>query len=85
MSSAKKLITEEKAMSKSRARVKVLSESSTGRNQRFHDNNKGSDMTRTQFVNKIGKGEFPNYHVRNVNGVPTPASNPNGRKCDNLG
>lgn len=69
----------------SRARVKVIKESETGRNLNFRDTNKGENMTRKQFVDKINRGDFPNYHVRNINGVDTPASNPNDRDCDNLG
>lgn len=65
-------------------RIKVTSESSTGRNTGFHDNFKGTDMTREQFVNKIQNGEYPNYHIRNINGVDTPVSNPDSKKNNNL-
>jgi hypothetical protein len=68
-----------------RARVVVVDESDTGRNRKFHDNCNGQDMNRPEFVQKINNGEYPNYHVRHVNGVPTPAANPNDRQCDNLG
>ena len=66
-------------------RVIVTSESDSGRNQRFHDNRTGQDMTRAQFVKEIRKGNFDDYHVRKINGLDTPVSNPNAREGDNLG
>ena len=68
----------------SRKRVKVTSESGSGRNQKFHDNYNGADMTRPQFVRKIEGGDYENYHVRNINGIKTPVSNPDGTKNNNL-
>lgn len=65
-------------------RVSVTKESDSGRNQKFHDNSTGDDMTRSQFVKKIEGGEYQNYHVRNVNGVKTPVSNPDSTKNNNL-
>jgi len=65
-------------------RVTVTQESSTGRNQRFHDNRTGSNMTRGQFVRQIEQGNYPDYHVREVNGVKTPVSNPDGSENNNL-
>ena len=67
-----------------RKRVTVTQESSTGRNQKFHDNYIGNDMTRGQFVNQIKQGNYTNYHVRNVNGVDTPVSNPDKTRNNNL-
>lgn len=64
--------------------VKVIVESESGRNQKFHDTKSGKDMTRTEFVNEIKKGNFPDYHVRKVNGIPTPVSNPDGKEGNNL-
>ena len=66
-------------------RVSVTHESDSGRNERFHDNYTGSDMTSKQFVNQINRGNYDNYHVRNINGVPTPVSNPDRSKNNNLG
>ena len=66
-------------------RVSVTQESDSGRNQHFHDNYSGNDMTRKQFVNEINKGNYENYHVRNINGVPTPVSNPDSSSNNNLG
>ena len=68
-----------------RKRITVTKENTTGRNQKFHDNCTGQDMNRPQFVNKIKNGEYDNYHVRNVNGVNTPVSNPDSAKNNNLG
>ncbi len=64
--------------------VVVTSESDSGRNQKFHDNKTGKDMTRTQFVKEIKQGNFSDYHVRNVNGLPTPVSNPDRKESNNL-
>jgi len=67
-----------------RKRVTVTEESDSGRNENFHDNYTGQDMTRAQFVRKIEKGDYPNYHVREVNGVKTPVSNPDDSENNNL-
>ena len=67
-----------------RKRVTVTSESESGRNQKFHDNRTGADMTRADFVRQIDAGNYPNYHVRNINGVKTPVSNPDGKEGNNL-
>ena len=67
-----------------RKRVTVTNESDSGRNLRFHDNFNGQDMTRGQFVSQIENGGYGNYHVREINGVKTPVSNPDGTKNNNL-
>lgn len=67
-----------------RKRVKVTQENETRRNERFHDSYIGVDMTRHQFVREIEKGNYEKYHVRDVNGIPTPVSNPDGTKNNNL-
>lgn len=68
-----------------RQRVSVTKESNTGRNERFHDNYKGTDMTRSQFVREINNGNYENYHIRNINGIQTPVSNPDSKRNNNLG
>jgi len=68
-----------------RKRVSVTREGNTGRNQKFHDNFNGTDMTRGQFVKQIESGNYSNYHIRNVNGVKTPVSNPDSTTNNNLG
>ena len=67
-----------------RKRVVVTKETSTGRNVGFHDNRTNKDMSRAEFVKKIEQGAYPNYHVRDVNGVKTPVSNPDGSTNNNL-
>lgn len=68
-----------------RKRVTVTSESNSGRNQRFHDNYNGADMTRSQFVKEIENANYSNYHIRSVNGIKTPVSNPDSKTNNNLG
>ncbi|WP_269618712.1 hypothetical protein [Zhongshania sp. BJYM1] len=67
-----------------RKRVSVTKESHSGRNQQFHDNFKDKDMSRAQFVREIKSGGYDNYHVRKINGVDTPVSNPDASKNNNL-
>jgi hypothetical protein len=45
-----------------RKRISVKQENKTGRNEKFHDNYTGEDMTRLQFVDKIEQSQYPNYH-----------------------
>jgi hypothetical protein len=65
-------------------RVTVTKESDSGRNQQFHDNYTGRDMSRGEFVRQIRHGNYENYHVRKVHGIPTPVSNPDNSKNNNL-
>lgn len=69
-----------------RKRVSKTKESSTGRNERFRDNYTGEEMTRKKFVSEIEKGNpaYDNYHVRKINGVDTPVSNPDQSTNNNL-
>lgn len=68
-----------------RKSVIVTHESSTGRNTGFKDVQTGSNMTRSQFVRQIEQGKYPEYHIRVINRVKTPASNPDSRSSNNLG
>ena len=68
-----------------RGRVSTTSETDSGRNTQFRDNQTGADMTRAEFVRHIEGGNYPNYHVRVVEGVKTPASNPDTSESNNLG
>lgn len=61
-------------------RVTVTQESETGRNEIFHNNKTGEDMTRAGFVRKINQGKYDDYYVRNINNVPTPCSKPDSNK-----
>lgn len=63
--------------------IKVVQESPTGRNQKFQDGPRV--ITRPEFIKEIRQGEQPGYHERKVNGVPTPVSNPDRSKKNNLG
>ena len=63
--------------------IKVTKESPSGRNQRFQIGQRG--VSRGVLVREIQTGQHPEYHVRNVNGIPTPASNPDGKTRNNLG
>jgi len=67
-----------------RKRVSTTSEDSNGRNRRFKDNYTGDEMYRCEFVDKIKRGKYPGYHTRDINGVETPVSNPDGSKNNNL-
>lgn len=66
-------------------RITVIRESESGRNERFRDNSTGTEMTRPQFVREIEKGKYDNYHIRDINGVKTPVSNPDKSDRNNLG
>lgn len=66
-------------------RVTVNTESDTGRNLTFRDNKTGRNMNREQFVKSIEKGNYPDYHVRVINNIPTPCSNPDSSENNNLG
>ncbi|MGI6579911.1 MAG: DUF3892 domain-containing protein [Saccharofermentanales bacterium] len=65
--------------------VEVIHESESGRNERFKDTFTNRYMSREQFVTAINNGTYKNYHVRNINGIDTPASNPDGNETNNLG
>ena len=66
-------------------RLSVIQENDSGRNLVFKDTATGAIMSRAATARKIEQGTYPNYHVRRVNGLKTPASNPNSREWDNLG
>ena len=66
-------------------RVSVTQENNSGRNQRFRDNYSKTEMSRPEFVRQIEKGNYANYHIREINGVKTPVSNPDKSENNNLG
>lgn len=66
-------------------RIKVTQETDSGRNTNFHDNFTGKDMTRTELVNQIKQGNYKNYHIRIINDIETPVSNPDNKHNNNLG
>lgn len=63
--------------------IKVTRENSTGRNVGFKVN--GSYMNRAQAVRTIESNPNGGYHIRNINGVKTPVSNPSKNHRNNLG
>lgn len=68
---------------KGKSRITTTLESETGRNLRFAVPGDG-DISRQALVRQIRAGEHPDYHVRIINGLATPVSNPNGSDRDNL-
>ena len=68
-----------------RKQISVIKESSTGRNEMFRDNYTRQIMTGKEFAEKILNREYGKYHVRNINGVLTPVSNPDNTTKNNLG
>ena len=66
------------------ARIKVISESSTWRNLSFFDNYKKQEMTRATFVKQIQMWNYPNFHIREINWIKTPVSNPDNSVKNNL-
>lgn len=66
-----------------KARVKVVSETSTGLNNRVSIN--GTTYTNNQAYNKAVRGEVNGYHgVKNSDGTKFIRSNPDGSKNNNL-
>lgn len=64
--------------------VTVISEDDSGRNQKFYDKKSGKNMSRADFVKQIETGNFADYHVRKINGLKTPVSNPDRSEGNNL-
>jgi len=65
--------------------VRSVVQNSTGRNITFKDVSSGTKMTRSQFVSKIENNQYSDYHVRTINGIKTPCSNPDKSERNNLG
>ena len=67
-----------------KSNVKVVSEASTGLNNRVSIN--GRTYTNNQAYQKAIKGEVPGYHgVKRSDGTKFIRSNPDGSKKNNLG
>ncbi|MBT4792051.1 MAG: hypothetical protein HON90_10805 [Halobacteriovoraceae bacterium] len=62
----------------------VLNEDENGRNVLFFDMVMQTILTREEFVMAIKSGNYPSYTVKNIKGLPTPVSKPDGRKTNNL-
>ena len=66
-----------------KAKVKVISESPTGLNNKVSIN--GTTYTNIQAYNKAVRGEVPGYHgVKNADGTRFIRSNPDGNSKNNL-
>ena len=59
------------------AKVRKTKENSTGRNTHF-------EISRAKLVKLIESGQMEGYHIRVINGVKTPCSNPDKKKGNNL-
>lgn len=66
-------------------RITVTRETATGRNIQFRDNYKHTTMSAPKFVSEIKAGNYEKYHIRNINGIDTPVSNPDKSTKNNLG
>ena len=66
-------------------KIVVTQQSDTGRNTRFKNTQTGAEKTRAQIVKDIEAGKLPGYHVREIDGVKTPVSNPDNSERNNLG
>ena len=65
--------------------VRSITQNSTGRKMTFKDISSRTKMTRSQFVAKIENNKYSDYHVRIINGIKTPCSNPDKSERNNLG
>ena len=65
--------------------LKTINVSNTGRNLIFLDTRNNKELTLEQLVKMIEKGKYPKYHIRIINGIKTPCSNPDKNKKNNLG
>lgn len=64
-------------------KIQKLRENNTGRNTHFKVGSQ--TLTRAQLAQQIKNGHHPDYHVRKINGLNTPVSNPDNKKSNNLG
>ena len=65
--------------------IVVTKETITGRNVQFQNKYTGESMTLLQFISAIKNSQYTGYHIREINGVETPVSNPDNKKGNNLG
>jgi predicted SPOUT superfamily RNA methylase MTH1 len=66
-------------------KLRVTKEDENGRNTNFQDIKTRENMTRPQLVKKIENGDYSGYHIRIINGIKTPCSNPDKSEKNNLG
>lgn len=68
-----------------RNQIIVTQEGAKGRNQTFKDQFTGATMSREEFVNAIKANLYPGFHIRFIDGVETPVSDPDTKLENNLG
>lgn len=69
-------------------KVSVIEQDKNGRNTLFKDNYTKEIMTDKTFAEKIKNNDNnyqDKYHIRVINGVETPCSNPDDSSNNNLG
>jgi len=66
-------------------RVIVLKQNEKGRNELFYDTEKRLLLSCEEFVVLIHSGKYPDYTVKEINGLPTPVSKRDSRSTNNLG
>jgi len=65
--------------------VIVLDENKKGKNRIFYDVNKKLVMKKSEFVDHIKKGNYPNYELRVIAGENIPVSKKDNTVINNLG
>ena len=65
--------------------LKTIKESNTGRNLIFLDTKNNKELTLEQLVKIIENGKYLDYHIRIINDIKPPCSNPDKNKKNNLG
>lgn len=65
-------------------RLIATEENKTKRNIKFLDLSLKQEFTRAQIVKEIEEGNYPEYHIRKINGLKTPVSNPDKKTSNNL-
>lgn len=68
-----------------RKQISVVEQDENGRNETFKIHGTNEVVSREELAERIQNGEFDDYHVREINGVKTPVSNPDGKEGNNLG
>lgn len=69
-------------MSDIASKITAIKENKTGRNTHFKVGQE--TKTRATVVKEIKQGQHPNYHIRKINGVDTPVSNPDKTSNNNI-
>lgn len=64
-------------------KIKATAENKSGRNTHFRVGNR-TNVSRATVVREIKNGQHQDYHVRKINGVDTPVSNPDKTTNNNI-